>query len=64
MSLALITAMCIAAADVQTINGETVAQQRFEPCPVVEHVKFAPPIKYPSQAECAKNPKTEGCDRG
>ncbi len=59
--LALITAMCIATADVQTINGETVVQQRFEPCPVVEHVTFAPPIKYPTAQECKINPKLERC---
>ncbi len=53
--------LCIATVETQTLDGMTLVKQRFEPCPVVEHVKFAPDIKYPSAKECKANPKLERC---
>ena len=54
--------LCIPATETQNIGNMTVAyMQRFEPCPVVEQVKFAPQPKYPSAKECKENPKLERC---
>ena len=56
--------LCIATVETQTLDGMnmTVVRQRFESCPVVEHVKFAPEMKYPK--DCAKNLNKKGCENG
>ena len=58
--ISTLTALCITAFVVNG-NDTSVVTQRFEPCPVVEHVKFAPEIKYPTAKECKGNPKLERC---
>ena len=51
--------MCIGTATVDPPdNGTTVVHMaRYEPCPVEQTAKFAPPPKYPTQAQCLANPK-------